>query len=146
MIAPHRLPGRLAAALLVALTASSAAGTPPPPDADAASHDAVLEGLAPHAEWVIGGAPVAFAHTELRRIGDFAHVRTVVTHPDGSPIDPEQHVWIRAAAVPLTLSAVLRRRGDRWLFLDADFALPDTVDRDARFRAWPLPGGLLPPD
>jgi hypothetical protein len=106
----------------------------------------VLEEITPVAEWQVGGAAVAFGRTEIRRIGDFAHVRAVVTRADGGAVDPETVAWIRDAARPPTLSGVLRFRDGRWMLLDAAIERADTSDPDAPYRRWRLPAGLLPPD
>jgi hypothetical protein len=107
---------------------------------------AVLDEITPVAEWQVGGAAIAFGRTEIRRIGDFAHVRAVVTRADGSAIDPETVAWIRDASRPTTLSGVLRFRDGRWMLLDAAIERADTSDPDAPYRRWRLPAGLLPPD
>ena len=107
---------------------------------------AVLEEISPAAEWQVGGAFIAFGRTEVRRIGDFAHVRAVVTRADGGAIDPEPVAWIRDAARPPTISGVLRFRDGRWMLLDAAIERADTSDPDAPYRRWRLPAGLLPPD
>lgn len=106
---------------------------------------AVLDEITPAAEWQVGGGPVGFGRTEVRRIGDFAHVRAVVTRADGGAIDPETVAWIRDAARPPTLSGVLRWRDGRWMLLDAAIERADTSDPDAAYRRWGLPAGLLPP-
>lgn len=107
---------------------------------------AVLGEISPFAEWQVGGGTIAFGRTEVRRVGDFAHVRAVVTRADGTPIDPGPLVWIREAARPLTLSGVLRQRAGRWLLLDAAVERADTDDPDAAYRRWTLPAGVLPPE
>ncbi len=106
---------------------------------------AVLEELTAFAEWQVGGGEIAFGRNEIRRIGDFAHVRAVVTRADGGPIDPDTLVWIREAARPLTLSGVLRHRAGRWMLLEADVEPAGGVDPDRDRRRWALPAGLLPP-
>lgn len=137
------------AALLAALTllvAPARAETSGPLAAGAAAKAGVIEGIELFVDWRLDHQPFAFGRTELRRVGDFSHLRAVVTRGDGSPIDPESIRDAGPPAVPVTLSAVLQRRGDRWLLLDADVERDDPkIDPDARFRLWRLPAGLLPP-
>jgi hypothetical protein len=106
------------AALFAALTlfaAPAVAETADPLTAGAAVKAGVIEGIEPFIDWRLDHQPFAFGRTELRRVGDFAHLRTVVTRPDGTPIDPEIIRDAGPPAVPVTLSAVLQRRGERWL-------------------------------
>lgn len=136
------------AALLAALTLLAVpASATDPLAAGAAAKAGVIEGIEPFVDWRLDHQPFAFGRTELRRVGDFAHLRAVVTRPDGAPIDPESIRDAGPPAVPVTLSAVLQRRGERWLLLDAEVERDDpTIDPDARFRLWRLPAGLLPPE
>ncbi len=134
-------------ALVVALTIHARPVLAADPLADGDTiRAAVLEEITPAAEWQVGGASIAFGRSEVRRIGDFAHVRAVVTRADGGAIDPETVAWIRDASRPPTLSGVLRLRDGRWMLLDAAIERADTSDPDAPYRRWRLPADLLPPD
>lgn len=113
--------------------------------AGAAARDAVLEEIRPFAEWRVGTRPVGFGRTEVRIVDDFAHVRAVLTLADGTAIDPESLLAIRPAAVPVTVSGILRRRGGRWLLVEIGVERADPVDPDGDYRHWDLPKGLLPP-
>ena len=141
---------RAAAGLLVGLLAGLSLATPAlgadPLAAGQEVRRVVLEEITPYAEWQVGGDAVAFGRTEIRRIGEFAHVRTVLTRADGGSFDPEAIVGISWAARPLTISGVLRQRAGRWLLLATEVEPADTRDPDAHFRRWALPAGLLPPD
>ena len=138
-----------AVTVTAAVAALTASGLPAPAADPLAAGDAVraavLDEITPAAEWNVGGDPVGFGRTEVRRIGDFAQVRAVVTRADGGAIDPETVAWIRDAARPTTLSGVLRLRDGRWMLLDAAIERADTSDPDAAYRRWGLPAGLLPP-
>lgn len=140
---------RVLAAITVAAL-SSALGAPAFAADPLAAGDevrrAVLEELTAFAEWQVGGGAITFGRNEVRRIGDFAHVRTVVTRAGGSPIDPDALVWIREASRPLTISGVLRHRDGRWMLLSADVEPAGGIDPDRDRRRWALPAGLLPPD
>ena len=107
---------------------------------------AVLEEVSPFAEWLVGGTKIAFGRSEVRRIGDFAHVRAVVGRADGGSLDLDDAPGTGGAARPATISGVLRHRDGRWMLLDAAIERADTIDPDAAYRRWRLPAGLLPPD
>lgn len=135
----------LALAGLIGLPDPAPAAGRDPLAVGAASRDAVLEEIRPFAEWRVRSRPVAFGRTEVRIVDDFAHVRAVLTLADGSAIDPESLGAIRPAAVPVTVSGILRRRGGRWLLVDIGVERADPVDPDGDHRHWDLPKGLLPP-
>lgn len=144
--------GGRTAVLLGAIAVSAAMSVPAavaqklePLAAGEAVRREVLEGLAPFARWQVGDLAIGFGRTEVRRIGDHAHVRTVVTKADGTPIDPEAVPWIHGAARPTTVSGVLVLREGRWLLLEAGFERAETEDPDAGRRRWALPEGLVPP-
>lgn len=105
---------------IAATTARIAASDPPALAAGRAIREAVIEEMSPHVEWLLGGRPFVLSPVVVRRVDDFAHVCAVATRPDGSALDlADLPGPVGTARPPLTISALLRLRGGRWLLLAA---------------------------